>query len=84
MCHGYAAGNNGVKWIFPLIQVKHFFKANEPRAQARLMLLSIAFQLAQVLPGLAEVMIEAIRRIQQLDDDPLAMDPGTLFDRCIV
>ena len=48
------------------------------------MLLSIAFQLAQVLPGLAEVMIEAIHQIQQLDDDPLTMDPGKLFDRCIV
>ena len=67
-----------------LVQVKHFFKANEPRAQARLMLLSLAFQLAQVLPGLAEGVIEAIHSIHEAEDDPLAMDPGKLFDRCII
>ena len=47
------------------------------------MLLSIAFQLAQVLPGLAEIMTEAIHRIQQPEDDQLAMDPGKLFDRSL-
>ena len=67
-----------------LAQVKHFFKANEPRAQARFMLLSLAFQLAQVLPGLAEGIIEAIHSIHEAEDDQLAMDPGKLFDRCII
>ena len=64
-------------------QVNHFFKANEPRAQAFIMILSLAFQLAEVLPGFAEEIIDTIHKMNEVDDDQTKMDPNHLFDRLV-
>ena len=37
----------------PLLQVRHFFKVGEARAQGKACVLSLAYQLAEKLPGLA-------------------------------
>lgn len=38
-----------------LSQVKHFFKVGEARAQGRAMVVSLAYQVAEKLPGFAEL-----------------------------
>lgn len=42
-------------FCFSTCQVKHFFKVGEPRSQGRAMLLSLSYQMAERLPGMAEV-----------------------------
>eukprot|EP00955_Chlamydomonas_euryale_P023010 242803-Chlamydomonas_euryale.AAC.1 len=46
----------------PVVLARHFFKVGELRCQARAMLRSIAFQLAELLPGFAEPLREAVAK----------------------
>ena len=43
------------------VQVRHFFKVGQERAQARAMLCAVAVQLAQQLPGYAAVLAPVVR-----------------------
>lgn len=46
-------------WL--LAQVRHFFKVGQARAQARAMVLSLAVQLAQQLPGFAATLTSVVK-----------------------
>eukprot|EP00798_Chlamydomonas_sp_ICE-L_P009671 gene9671-8494_t len=59
------------------ILVKHFFKVGEKRAQATSMVLSLAFQLAEKLPGMAELLV-SVAKEHGTGDGLLLRD---LFDR---
>ena len=42
--------------------MKHFFKVGEARAQALTMISSLAYQLAQKLPGMAELLEPVVQQ----------------------
>ena len=46
----------------PLLQAWHFFKVGELRAQGKVMLLCLAQQLAEGLPGLADLILPVVEK----------------------
>ncbi len=47
--------SNGITDGLLVLQLRHFFKVGESRSQGRAMLMSIAYQMAERLPGMAQV-----------------------------
>jgi hypothetical protein len=45
-----------------VVTAQHFFKIGQPRAQGKLMVLCIAHQLAERLPGLAELLVPVVEK----------------------
>jgi len=54
------------------LQARHFFKVGEARAQGKAMILCLAQQLAEQLPGMASALVPVVKQYQNAGDLTMA------------